>query len=194
MSAPVQSAPAQSASTMCVFGLAGWSGSGKTTLIRRLLPALLARGFSVSTVKHAHHKFDMATPKEGDRQLRAAGVDELMLVAPARWALLHEAREGPEFQLEDLIVRLTPVDLLLIEGFKSHPHPKLEVYRPADVKPLLANGDPKIVGVAVEGGRLEPGVLDHALPVFDLDDIEAIVGMILTHCGLNAAPDALKAG
>ena len=188
------SGPARSAPPMRVFGLAGWSGSGKTTLIRRLLPALLAHGITVSTVKHAHHKFDLATPKEGDRQLRAAGIDELMLAAPARWAVLHEARGEPESQLEDVIARLTLVDLVLIEGFKSHPHPKLEVHRLANGKPLLANRDPKIIGVAIEGGRLDPGALERALPVLDLDDIDAIAGLILSHCGLDTASSTRKAG
>lgn len=188
------SSPAHVTPAMRVFGFAGWSGSGKTTLIRRLLPALLARGVTASTVKHAHHKFDLATPKEGDRQLRAAGIDELMLAAPARWALLREARGEPEPRFEDVIARLTPVDLVLIEGFKSHPHPKLEVHRPAAGKPLLANRDPKIIAIAVEGGRLEGGALDRALPLFDLDDIDAIAGLILAHCRLDAAPGARKAG
>ena len=183
MSGPVSSAPA-----MRVFGLAGWSGSGKTTLIRRLLPAFLGHGITVSTVKHAHHKFDLATPKEGDRQLRAAGIDELMLAAPARWALLHEAQGEPEPRFEDVIARLTPVDLVLIEGFKSHPHPKLEVHRPITGKPILANRDPNIVGLAVEGGRLDPGALEHAVPLFDLDDIDALAGLILAHCDLNTLP------
>lgn len=188
------SGPARSAPAMRVFGLAGWSGSGKTTLIRRLLPAFLAHGITVSTVKHAHHKFDLARPREGDRRLRAAGIDEMMLAAPARWALLHEAHEEPEPRFEDVVARLTPVDLVLIEGFKSHSHPKLEVHRPVSGKPILANRDPKIVGIAVEGGRLGPGVLSRALPLFDLDDIDAIAGLILAHCGLDAAPGARKAG
>lgn len=189
MSGPVRSAPA-----MRIFGLAGWSGSGKTTLIRRLLPAVLARGITVSTVKHAHHKFDLATPKEGDRKLRTAGIDELMLAAPARWALLHEAHGEPEPRFEDVMARLTPVDLVLIEGFKSHSHPKLEVHRPITGKPILANHDPKIIGIAVEGDQLEPGALGRAVPLFDLDDIDAIAVMILTHCGLDAAADTRKIG
>lgn len=188
------SGPARSAPAMRVFGLAGWSGSGKTTLICRLLPAVLAHGVTVSTVKHAHHKFDLATPKEGDRQLRTAGIDELMLAAPARWALLHEAHGEPEPRFEDVMARLTPVDLVLIEGFKSHPHPKLEVHRPVTGKPILANRDPKIVGIAVEGGRLDLGALDRAVALFDLDDIDAIAGLILAHCALDAVPGARKAG
>ncbi len=189
MSGAVRSAPA-----MHVFGLAGWSGSGKTTLICRLLPALLAHGITVSTVKHAHHKFDLATPKEGDRQLRTAGIDELMLAAPARWALLHEAHGEPKPRFEDIMARLTPVDLVLIEGFRSHPHPKLEVHRPVAGKPVLANRDPKIVAIAVEGGQIDPGALKRAVPLLDLDDIDAVVGLILAHCGLDAAPDARKVG
>ena len=115
---------------MQILGLAGWSGSGKTTLLTALLPLLTARGLRVSTVKHAHHGFDLDQPGKDSWRHREAGAHEVMIASSRRWALLHE-NEGEEPSLAALLARLSPVDLVLVEGFKSYPHPKLEVHRPA---------------------------------------------------------------
>lgn len=167
---------------MTVFGLAGWSGSGKTTLLVRLLPVLTARGLSVSTIKHAHHSFDVDQPGKDSWEHRRAGASEVMVASSNRWALMHEHRGAPEPDLAGLIARMTPVDLLLVEGFKRHPHAKLEVHRPALGKPLLCTDDRHVVAVASD----QP-LADIRLPVLDIDDVPAIAAFILRHCGLDAA-------
>ncbi len=164
------------------FGLAGWSGSGKTTLITRLLPALTGRGLAVSTLKHAHHAFDIDLPGKDSYRHREAGAAEVMVSSVNRWALVHENRGAPEATLEAQIGRMTPVDLLLIEGFKSAPHDKLEVHRAALGKPALWPDDRHVVAVA--GDRPVPGL---ALPWFALDDVSAIADFVIAHCGLAAA-------
>lgn len=168
---------------MKILGLAGWSGSGKTTLIARLLPMLTARGLRVSTVKHAHHSFDMDKPGKDSYVHREAGATEVLVTSAHRWALLHENRGMPEPSMADLIRYMTPVDLLLVEGFKAHPHDKLEIYRPANGKPLLARDDPYVVAVATD----EVDAIDVAVPVLDLNDVDAIAEFIIAHCGLCAA-------
>jgi molybdopterin-guanine dinucleotide biosynthesis protein B len=169
---------------MKVFGLAGWSGSGKTTLLVRLIPALVARGLSVSTIKHAHHAFDVDRPGKDSHSHRLAGAREVMVSSANRFALMHELRGAPEPTVEELVARMSPVDLLLIEGFKHHAHDKLEVHRPALGKPLLAPDDPRVVAVAsdVPLGRLP-------VPRLPLDDIEAIAGFVVDRCGLGHARD-----
>lgn len=168
---------------MKILGLAGWSGSGKTTLIARLLPMLTARGLRVSTVKHAHHSFDMDKPGKDSYVHREAGATEVLVTSAHRWVLLHENRGMPEPSMADLIRYMTPVDLLLVEGFKAHPHDKLEIYRPANGKPLLACDDPYIVAVATD----EVDAIDVAVPVLDLNDVDAIAEFIIAHCGLCEA-------
>src|SRR5262244_2021489 len=116
---------------MRILGLAGWSGSGKTTLLTGLIPALTTRGFSVSTIKHAHHEFDIDRPGKDSWRHRQAGAREVMVASSRRWALMHELRDKPEPPLEELVAKMSPADLLLVEGWKQHPHPKLEVYRPS---------------------------------------------------------------
>lgn len=171
---------------MKILGLAGWSGSGKTTLIARLLPMLTARGLRVSTVKHAHHSFDMDKPGKDSYVHREAGATEVLVTSAHRWVLLHENRGMPEPSMVDLIRYMTPVDLLLIEGFKAHPHDKLEIYRPANGKPLLARDDPYVVAVATD----EVDAIDVAVPVLDLNDVGTIAEFIIAHCGLcEARPD-----
>jgi molybdopterin-guanine dinucleotide biosynthesis protein B len=167
---------------MKVFGLAGWSGSGKTTLLVRLIPALVARGLSVSTIKHAHHAFDVDRPGKDSHSHRLAGAREVMVSSANRFALMHELRGAPEPTVEELVARMSPVDLLLIEGFKHHAHDKLEVHRPALGKPLLAPGDPRVVAVASDAPL-------EGLPVprLPLDDIEAIAGFVVDRCGLGPA-------
>lgn len=158
---------------MKIFGLTGWSGSGKTTLIVKLLPALIARGLRVSTLKHAHKGFDIDYPGKDSHNHRTAGATEVVVSSPTRWAVMHELRGESEPTLEELIARVTPVDLLLVEGFKRDRHPKLEVWRRAVGKALIAVEDPTIVAVASDGAVPEAGV-----PVFDLEDADGIAGLI----------------
>jgi molybdopterin-guanine dinucleotide biosynthesis adapter protein len=167
---------------MRIFGLAGWSGSGKTTLLTAVVPELVARGFKVSTVKHAHHEFDIDRPGKDSWRHREAGATEVMVTSSRRWALMHELRNDPEPALDDLVGQMTPVDLLLVEGFKFHPHPKLEVHRPSVGKPLLYPEDPHIVAIATD----EP--LDAPLPVLPLGDPQAVARFISDHLGLARWP------
>ena len=132
---------------MVVLGLVGWSGSGKTTLLVALLPLLRASGLSVSTVKHAHHGFDMDRPGKDSFRHRAAGAHEVLVVGGARWALLHEV-DGAEPPLPNLLARMEQVDLVLVEGFKTHPYPKLEIHRPALGKPPIWPEQPDVIAVA----------------------------------------------
>jgi molybdopterin-guanine dinucleotide biosynthesis protein B len=159
---------------MRIFGIAGWSGSGKTTLLVRLLPELTRRGVRVSTVKHAHHAFDVDQPGKDSWEHRQAGATEVMVGSANRWALMHEHRGAPEATLEELLARMSPVDLVLVEGFKRHAHPKLEVHRPALGKPLLAPDDPHVVAVASDAPV--PGLL---VPLLDLGRPAAIADFIL---------------
>jgi molybdopterin-guanine dinucleotide biosynthesis protein B len=161
---------------MRVFGIAGWSGSGKTTLVVRLLPELIRRGLAVSTLKHAHHAFDVDQPGKDSWEHRQAGATEVMVSSANRWALMHEHRGAPEAVLDDLLQRMSPVDLVLVEGFKRHPHPKLEVHRPSLGKPLLCREDPHVVAVASDR-RLD----DLPVPLLDLDAVAAIADFIVAH-------------
>ncbi|HYH23591.1 MAG TPA: molybdopterin-guanine dinucleotide biosynthesis protein B [Azospirillum sp.] len=165
---------------MKIFGLTGWSGSGKTTLAVKLLPALIGRGLRVSTIKHAHKGFDIDHPGKDSHNHRMAGATEVLVSSPKRWALMHELRDEPEPTLEDLLPKLQPVDLLLIEGFKRDRHPKLEVWRPSVGKPLIAAEDPTIVAIASDGDV--PGA---RVPVFHIDDAEAMAAFVVEHCGLR---------
>lgn len=164
---------------MKCIGFAGWSGSGKTTLLVRLIPELTGRGLSVSTVKHAHHRFDVDQPGKDSHAHRAAGATEVMVSSANRWALMHEHRGAPEPTLEQLIAQMNPVDLLLVEGFKHDPHDKIEIFRRSVGKPLMAPDDPHIVAVASDGP-----VPEASVPVLALDDTRAIADLILKHCGL----------
>ncbi len=171
---------------MKIFGLAGWSGSGKTTLVVKLIPALIAHGLGVSTMKHAHHHFDVDQPGKDSSEHREAGAREVMVTSAQRWALMHDLREAPEPTLEELIARMAPVDLLLIEGFKRQSHDKLEVHRAVLGKPLLAPDDPAIVAVASDTPL--PGI---ARPRFDLDDVSGIAQFIIAHCGIGAPAEGV---
>ena len=159
---------------MRVFGLAGWSGSGKTTLLLRLIPELTRRGVSVSTVKHAHHAFDVDQPGKDSYRHREAGAVEVMVSSERRWALMHEHRGSLESTLPTLLRNMSPVDLVLVEGFKRHPHPKLEVHRPSLGKPLFCSEDPTVVAVASD-------VPIDGLPVprLDVEDIAGIATLAL---------------
>jgi molybdopterin-guanine dinucleotide biosynthesis protein B len=167
---------------MRIFGLAGWSGSGKTTLVVKLLPELRRRGLTVSTVKHAHHEFDVDQPGKDSWVHRQAGAVEVMVASANRWALMHEHRGTPEPSLDALVRQMTPVDLLLVEGFKRHAHPKLEVHRPTLGKPLLCRDDPHIVAVASDAP-----VAGLKVPRLDVDDVEAIADFIIAHGALVVA-------
>ncbi len=164
---------------MKVFGFAGWSGSGKTTLIEALIPRFTARGLRVSLIKHAHHMFDVDTPGKDSYRHRHAGATEVMVSSTIRWALMRELRGEPEPSLEELIERMSPCDLLLIEGFKRDARPKLEIFRRANGKPRLHLDDPHIVAVATDV-RLET-----TLPQFELNDHDAIARFILRTNGFE---------
>src|SRR3972149_5000807 len=160
---------------MRIIGLAGRSGSGKTTLITKLIPRLLERGIRVSTLKHAHHGFDLDRPGKDSFMHRAAGATEVIISSAKRWAILHELREAePEWDLAALVAKMSPVDLVLVEGFKRDAFPKREIHRIANGKPLLYPQDPHIVAVASDSA-LPSG----ALPVLDLNDIGPIADLLL---------------
>lgn len=162
-----------------LFGITGYSGSGKTTLLVRLLPLLVQRGLKVSTVKQANPNFDVDKPGKDSFEHRAAGAGEVMVVSARRWALMHEYRDAPEWGMDDLLGRLGPCDLVLVEGFRDWPHPKIEVHRPALGKPLLAADDPTIVAVASDAA-LE----GWPVPRLVLDDTAAIAAFIVERVGL----------
>jgi molybdopterin-guanine dinucleotide biosynthesis protein B len=161
---------------MRVFGLAGWSGSGKTTLMTALIPELVSRGITVSTLKHAHHAFDIDQPGKDSWRHRQAGAREVLISSRHRWALMHELRGAPEPAFDELVGRISPVDLLLVEGLKRHPHPKIEVYRPSLGKPLLHPEDPWIVAIASD--EMLP---ELTLPWLPLSDASAVATFILGH-------------
>ena len=158
---------------MRLIGLAGWSGSGKTTLLAKLIPALIARGRSVSTLKHAHHEFDVDQPGKDSHTHRLAGAREVLVSSSRRWALMHELRGAAEPTLRELVLHLSPVDLVIVEGFKAETHAKLEVHRGAVGKPLLYPNDPNIVALASD---VRPVAMP--MPFAHIDDIEAIADLV----------------
>jgi molybdopterin-guanine dinucleotide biosynthesis protein B len=166
---------------MRVIGLAGWSGAGKTTLMARLLPELGARGVGVSTIKHAHHRFDVDTPGKDSWVHRQAGARQVLVSSENRWALMTELRGMQEPGLLALLGQLSPVDLVVVEGFKRDRHPKIEVHRTANGKPWLHPGDPAIRAVASD---VRP---PSALPWASLDDAAAVADLVLQHA---AEPEA----
>lgn len=167
---------------MKIFGLVGWSGSGKTTLLVKLIPELVARGVSVSTMKHAHHGFDVDKPGKDSYEHRAAGATEVLVTSANRWALMHENRGAPEPTIEELVPHMSHVDLLLIEGFKDHAHDKMEIFRREHGKPLLQSRDPMIRAVASDNP-----VAEATVPVLDLNDVGALADYILDFTGLSKA-------
>jgi molybdopterin-guanine dinucleotide biosynthesis protein B len=158
---------------MKVIGIAGWSGAGKTTLLTRVIPRLTARGLRVSTIKHAHHAFDIDQPGKDSHTHRMAGATEVLISSANRFALMHELRGAPELSLGALLAKLSAVDLVLVEGFKREAHPKLEVYRASVGKPLLAPEDPNIVAIASDG----PVVA--RVQVVSLDDVDAVADILV---------------
>jgi molybdopterin-guanine dinucleotide biosynthesis protein B len=159
---------------MRVIGIAGWSGSGKTTLLTRIIPRLVARGLSVSTLKHAHHAFDVDTPGKDSHTHRTAGATEVLVSSANRWALMHELRGAPEPGLDVLLTRLSPVDLVVVEGFKAWPVTKVEVYRKDVGKPPLHPDDKHILGIASDTPFPNSG-----RPVVALDDLDAVLALML---------------
>ena len=167
---------------MKVFGLAGWSGSGKTTVMVGLLPELIGRGFSVSTVKHAHHHFDIDRTGKDSYEHRRAGASEVMISSVNRWALMHELRDGNDPPLSELMEHMSPVDLLIVEGFKWETHPKIEIHRPSLGKPLLQPEDENIIAVASD-----ESLEGLAVPVLPLGDIVGIAEFVVNAVSLEAA-------
>ena len=158
---------------MRLVGLIGWSGAGKTTLLARLIPELRARGHSVSTIKHAHHGFDIDKPGKDSHVHREAGASEVLVVSARRWALIHELRDEAEPSLAELLSHLSTVDLVVVEGFKRDSHPKIEIHRPDLGKPLMQPDDPCIRAVASDV------TLDLAVPVLDLNNPGAVADFVL---------------
>jgi molybdopterin-guanine dinucleotide biosynthesis protein B len=165
---------------MRIFGFAGWSGSGKTTLIEQVIPRLVARGLAVSLIKHAHHRFDVDHPGKDSYRHRHAGCREVLITSRERWALMHELRGGPELTLDETIARLSWCDLVLVEGYKTAPIPKLEIWREAARKPLLFPRDPDILAIATDAPeRLPPLPAERQLRVFALADLDAIATLVV---------------
>jgi molybdopterin-guanine dinucleotide biosynthesis protein B len=157
---------------MKVIGVAGWSGAGKTTLISRVIPYLRERGLRVSVIKHAHHEFDVDVPGKDSWVHRQSGAEEVLVSSANRWALMHELRGAAEPSLPELLRKMSPVDLLIVEGFKSEPYRKIEVHRKDSGKPPLFPDDPTIACIATDAE------IETALPVAHLDDIPAVAAMM----------------
>ena len=164
---------------MKVFGFAGWSGSGKTTLIEKLIPRFAGAGLRVSLIKHAHHTFDVDQPGKDSYRHRHAGASEILVTSSRRWVLMHELRGAHEPSFEEQVKRISPCDLLVVEGFKFAPIPKLEVWRRVTGEPLLHPNDPHIVAIASDVP------IETRLPLLDLDDDAAISSFILAHLRLQ---------
>ncbi len=169
---------------MKIFGIVGWSGSGKTELLIKLIPELKGRGFTVSTMKHTHHDFDMDQPGKDSYRHRESGAQEVMVASSRRWVLQRELNGEPEFDMDELIERMSEVDILLIEGFKSHKHDKLEVCRPSLGKCKLAADDTSVVAVASD-----EDISGLRIPLLDLDDVASVADFIIAH--LSAVPSGL---
>ena len=157
---------------MKVIGLAGWSGAGKTTLLTRVIPLLRGQGLSVSVIKHAHHSFDVDVPGKDSWRHRQAGAEEVLVSSAQRWALMHELRGAREPHLTELLKKLSRVDLVIVEGYKSEPHRKVEVHRAANGKPLLFPDDPGIAGLVSDVA------VETDLPTAHLDDIASVAAMM----------------
>lgn len=165
---------------MKIFGFTGWSGSGKTTLIEQLIPRFVLEGLTVSLIKHAHHGFDIDKPGKDSYRHREAGCTEVLLTSDERWVLMHELRGRPEPILAQQIELLSPCDLVLVEGFKAAPIPKLEVYRPAHGgRSLMYPENPNIVAVASDVN------ISVSLPLLDLNDPDGIADFILDYLSIK---------
>jgi molybdopterin-guanine dinucleotide biosynthesis protein MobB len=162
-----------------IYGVTGWKNAGKTTLMERLVAEIAGRGLSVSSVKHAHHDTDVDQPGRDSHRHRVAGARQVLLASPRRWALMTELRDAPEPPLADLLARLDPVDLVLVEGYKAAPHHKVEAFRSVNAKPPLATRNATIRALAAD---TPPP--DTALPVLPVDDAGAVADFILREVGL----------
>jgi molybdopterin-guanine dinucleotide biosynthesis protein B len=163
---------------MKTFGFAGWSGSGKTTLIEKLIPLFTRRGLRVSLLKHAHHTFDVDQAGKDSYRHRHAGASEVLVTSSRRWALMHELRGAREPTFEEQLKHLSPCDLVIVEGFKFAPIPKMEIWRAETGEGLLHPNDPHIVAVATDAQ------VDTKLPLLDLNDPAAIAAFVLSHLKL----------
>jgi len=168
---------------MKVFGFAGYSGSGKTTLIENVIPVLVSQGVRVSLVKHAHHAFDVDQPGKDSYRHRKAGATEVLLTSAKRWVLMHEIVDQPEPELPQQLRRMSSCDIVLVEGFKKQPIPKLEIHRRAHGAPFLFPDDPHIVAIATDEE------VDTAMPRFALNDYQAIAAFVLAN-GANFDPES----
>jgi len=164
---------------MKIFGVTGWKNSGKTGLMERLITEFTARGLTVSSIKHAHHSFDIDHPGRDSYRHRDAGARQVLLASRNRWALMHELRDEDEPSLGDLLKQLSPVDLVLIEGYKRDRHPKIEAHRKETGQPLIAPEDETIVAVASDASV----AIDR--PVLDLNDTASIANFIAQHLELD---------
>jgi molybdopterin-guanine dinucleotide biosynthesis protein B len=172
---------------MKVFGIAGYSGSGKTTLIEGMIPAFVLEGLKVSVMKHAHHQFDVDQPGKDSYRHREAGASEVLVTGGNRWVLMHELRGQPEPAMEQLLKRFSPCDIVLVEGFKKEPIPKLEVHRGPSDRPLIYPNDPNVVAIATNEA------LDTILPQLDINHPEAVAYFIMKHLGFNVEQARLLA-
>ena len=163
---------------MKVIGFAGWSGSGKTTLVEQVIRLLEVRGLAVSLIKHAHHEFDVDFPGKDSYRHRHAGCREVLITSANRWAVMHELRGRDELTLNEALAQLSPCDLVLVEGFKREPIPKIEIFRAEIGKPLLFPNDPHIIAVASDAA------VETDLPKLDLNDPAGVAGFILEAVGL----------
>ncbi len=168
---------------MRIYGIVGWKNAGKTTLMERLVSEIASRGFSVSTIKHAHHVFDVDRPGKDSFRHREAGAQEVLIASGARWALMHELRDTEEPPLEALLARMSPVDLILIEGYKRDSHDKVEAYRAETGAPLIGAGDPTVKAIATSDQ------VEAAQPLLPLDEPKVIADFILGEVGLAPAAD-----
>ncbi len=174
-----------------VLAIVGWHNSGKTTLMVKLVAELTSRGYTISTIKHAHHEFDVDRPGKDSFLHRQAGAQEVMVGSAARWALMHELREADEPGLDELLAHMETVDLILVEGFKNAPIPKIEVYRPgASDDPLIAASDPHVVAVVSDAPANLPELNALNTPLLDTSDLPALADFVVAHCHLQNDRDA----
>ena len=166
---------------MKIIGIAGYSGSGKTTLIEKVIPLLVEAGLRVSLIKHAHHEFDLDHPGKDSHRHRMAGASEVLITSSNRWAMMHELRGATEPTLEEQLKHFAPCDVVIVEGWKHHAMPKIEVHRKLSEKPLLFPEDRSVIAIASDES------LATALPQFDLDDAAAVAQFIVRYLGLRKA-------
>ncbi len=165
---------------MKLFGIVGWKNSGKTTLVARLVTDLKSRGFSVSTMKHAHHAFDLDQPGRDTYKHREAGAQEVVISSSRRWAIMHELQRDENYTLDDLLAKMQPVDIVLVEGFKSNAHPKIETHRSQSEMPLVSAENKTIIAVASDCD-----VDTNGLPCLNLNDVPAVADYIIAQTGLG---------